>query len=267
MVDFLQLVRNENMKIYRRPRTWVMTLIMVTLVLFISIMWRIFSKGETSMWDVISMESFVLFLLVTIFTVVVSAGSVAEEFTSGTIKLLLIRPWSRSKVLLSKYISNALYAALLTIILFASSLLLNWLLFGLNPSDTAKQSTVPLPGEMAPFAYLLKFYGMKFITLMVTMTLAFMLSTIFRSSGLAIGLSLFLLLGVNSFVPLLAMLDYEWINYLLFMHLDLTKYIGSTVLEDGSGSSLGFSLSIIGAYYVLFIALTWYVFNKRDISA
>jgi ABC-2 type transport system permease protein len=207
----------------------------------------------------------ILFVLLTIFSVVIAAASVAEEFTSGTIKLLLIRPWSRSKILLSKYISILLFALLQAAALLASTLLINWLCFGVNSSLDETQQAILFPGESGPFVYMLQYYGMELLSLVVTVTLAFMISTIFRSGGLAIGLSLFLLLGVNNFVLLLGYLEYEWIDYLLFMHLDLTKYIGATTLEDGS--NLWFSLGILGAYYVIFIALTWYVFNKRDVAA
>lgn len=264
MGDFVQLIKNENMKIYRRPRTWIMSGIMVLVVIIIATLWLVVGGRDSSMWEVMSMESMILFMLVTIFTVVIAAGGVADEFTSGTIKLLLIRPWSRSKILLSKYIANMMFAIMLAVLLFTSTLLASWLCFGINPVVT-DQSSMVIPEGTSPFSYMLQYYAMNLVSLVVTVTLAFMLSTVFRSSGLAIGLSLFLLLGVGSFVPLLAMLDYKWIDYLLFMHLDLTKYIGNTSLEDGA--SLGFSLAILGAYYVIFIALTWYVFNKRDVTA
>lgn len=57
------------------------------------------------------------FFLNTIFTALVAADSVAGEFTWGTIKLLLIRPWSRSKILLSKYISMVLFSLFSTLLL------------------------------------------------------------------------------------------------------------------------------------------------------
>ncbi|WP_029192314.1 ABC transporter permease [Paenibacillus harenae] len=265
MGDFLQLVRNENMKIYKRSRSWIMLAILIASALLISIMWLSFGGRDTSMWEVISTESMILFVLLTIFSVVIAAASVAEEFTSGTIKLLLIRPWSRNKVLLSKYISILLFGLLQAAALFLSTLLINWICFGIYSSLDETQQGLLFPGGSNPFAYMLMYYGMKLISLVVTVTLAFMISTIFRSGGLAIGLSLFLLLGVNNFVLLLGFLDYKWIDYLLFMHLDLTKYIGATSLEDGS--NLWFSLGILGAYYIIFVALTWYVFNKRDVAA
>ncbi|MGG1637074.1 ABC transporter permease [Paenibacillus sp. NRS-1760] len=264
MGNFLPLIQNENMKIYRRPRTWVMTGILVLLVLAISILWVIFGGRDASMWDVAFMESSILFLLVTIFTVVIAAGGVAEEFTSGTIKLLLIRPWSRSKILLSKYISIMIFALLLAIVLFAVTIFVNWICFGINASPDIKPTFVGDEGTN-PFSYMLKYYGLTLISLVVTVTLAFMLSTVFRSSGLAIGMALFLLLGVNSFIGLVAMLDYKWIDYLLFIHLNLTQYLDGNPMREGM--TLGFSLVVLGVYYALFIAITWYTFKKRDVAA
>jgi ABC-2 type transport system permease protein len=237
--------------------------IMVLLVLTISILWLIFGGRDTSMWDVAFMESSILFLLVTIFTVVIAAGGVAEEFTSGTIKLLLIRPWSRSKILLSKYISILLFAIMLAILLFASTLLVNWICFGINASPDLSPTFVGEEGSN-PFTYMLKYYGLTLISLVVTVTLAFMLSTVFRSSGLAIGMALFLLLGVNSFIGLIAMLKYKWIDYLLFVHLNLTQYLDGNPMREGM--TLGYSLSVLAVYYVIFIALTWYIFKKRDVA-
>jgi ABC-2 type transport system permease protein len=262
--NFIQLVKNENMKIYRRVRTWVMFGITIGLVLLISILWLSFGGRDFSMWTVAYTEASVMSLLITIFVVVVAASGVAEEFTSGTIKLLLIRPWSRSKILLSKYISILLFALLLAVSLLASTLLFNWIIFGINADSSLETGFLPM-GEGSPFLFLLKYYGLKLISLIVTVTLAFMLSTVFRSSGLAIGLSLFLLLGVSSIANLLALLKYKWVDYLLFIHLNLTQYLDGVQLREDM--TLGFSLGVLAVYYVVFVALTWYVFNKRDVAS
>ncbi|MHA6483016.1 ABC transporter permease [Paenibacillus sp. strain BS8-2] len=265
MGDFGGLVRNENLKIYLRVRTIVMLGILLVLTIMISVLWLSFGdRSTTSMWEVAYMESSILFFLVTIFTVVVAAGAVAEEFTTGTIKLLLIRPWSRSKILLSKYIAVLLFAILLAIVLFASTMLVNWLLFGIgNGSQDA--GIVPEGSNDSPFVFMLKYYGLTLITSVVTVTLSFMLSTIFRSSGLAIGMALFLLLVVNNFAQLLMLVDYKWVDYVLFVHMNLTQYLGNYPMSEGM--SLGFSLAVLSVYYLLFIALTWYVFKKRDVAA
>src|SRR5699024_12079296 len=51
-------------------------------------------------------ENNMLLMLVSLFTIVIAAGIIAHEFRWGTIKLLLIRPISRSTILLSKYIRS-----------------------------------------------------------------------------------------------------------------------------------------------------------------
>ncbi|MEF2246157.1 MULTISPECIES: ABC transporter permease [unclassified Paenibacillus] len=265
MGNFLALVKNENMKIYRRPRTYVMMGIIVGLVLLISILWLSFGGSDTSMWEVAYLETTILYMLVTIFAVIIAASIVAEEFSTGTIKLLLIRPWSRSKILLSKYIAVLLFTLLFAVLLLAATLLVNWLCFSLFSSTSTSSDIMGLAKDESPISYLLKTYGLTFISTIMTVTMAFMLSTIFRSSALAIGMALFLLLVVNNLLMLLAALKYKWIDYVLFIHLNLTQYLSDFPMREGM--TLQFSLIVLACYWVVFVALTWYIFNKRDVAA
>ena len=50
-----------------------------------------------------------------ILILMVASTIVAEEFTTGTIKLLLIKPFSRGKILLSKYLTVILFSVLIII--------------------------------------------------------------------------------------------------------------------------------------------------------
>ncbi|SFI89087.1 ABC-2 type transport system permease protein [Paenibacillus sp. UNC496MF] len=263
MYNFLQLVRNENMKIYRRIGTWIMFGIILLIVILLSVLSKSFDKGGESMWSVMnSIEQF-SYLLVTIFTVVVSAESVAGEFSSGTIKLLLIRPWSRSKILLSKYVALLLFALLMTVVMLGSSFVLNLILFGYGDAKTASDA-LGVPNSSGPFSYMIQAYILDYIGLIMIVTFSFMLSTLFRSGGLAIGLSMFIyffgMIGSN----LLMMLEYKWVDYLLFLHLNLKGYLGSK--EIARGMTLGFSLAVLAGYYIVFVAITWLVFNRRDVA-
>lgn len=109
MSNFLSLIQNEQMKIYSRARTWIMLAILVLVVVLWAVMLKyVVESGLNSMISFVSMSTS-LSTLVFIFTVIVAGDSVASEFTWGTIKLLLIRPATRSKVLASKYISVVLF--------------------------------------------------------------------------------------------------------------------------------------------------------------
>jgi len=261
LADFMNLILNENMKIYLRFRTWIMLGFIVLLPPLISA-GVYFGGGENmSNWSMMLTESYILYYLITIFTVVVAADSVAGEFSWGTIKLLLIRPWSRSSILLSKYISTLLFALFFTVVAFLSTLLSNWIVFG-NNADTS------LSPSMSNWEYVLSFYALQFVTLILIVTFGFMMSTAFRSGGLAIGLSISLLFVGQFITGLFAMANKAWVKYVMFMHLDLTAYI-----DGGSGPipnhpmTLGFSLAVMAAYFVVFNAVSWTVFRKRDIAA
>ncbi len=267
MADFWKLVLNENMKIYSRLATWIMFafLILVPVAvsqLFYWTMDQMDGAGrEGANWQIMLLSSQVLFPLITIFTVVKAAESVAGEFTWGTIKLLLIRPWSRSQILLSKYISVLLFAVFFTVVAFAVTLLINMALFGYSG-----EALPDAPGS--PWLYVLEYYGLRFVSLAVIVTFAFMLSSAFRSSGLAIGLSIFILLSGNVLNALFTLVDKPWVKYMLFPNLELTAYMngGSGPFPNGE-TTLGFSLAVLAAYVILFNAISWIVFRKRDVAA
>lgn len=260
MFDFLQLIQNENMKIYRRLRSWIMFAIMLIIPLGISII-AIFLDDNPNMWLYSWVEAQAVLTLLTIFAVVVSADSVAGEFSSGTIKLLLIRPWSRAKILLSKYIAVLLYLLLSMVLLLVFTLLLNVILFG----GGGGEFTFPNQGSRSHMVYLLAYYGLNLIEMVVVVTMAFMISTVFRSGSLAIGLSIFMLLGGGIIAGLLSLFNKPWVDYILFLNFGLSNYLAGMTPIDGR--PFGFSLAVLGGYYVLFIALSWYVFHRRDVAA
>lgn len=212
-------------------------------------------------WQIMLLSTQMLFPLITIFTVVKAAESVAGEFTWGTIKLLLIRPWSRSQILLSKYISVLLFAVFFTFVAFAVTLLVNMALFGYGSE--------PFPdGTGSPWLYMVEYYGLRFISLLVIVTFGFMLSSAFRSSGLAIGLSIFILLSGNVLNALFNLIDKPWVKFVLFPNLELTSYMnGGTGPFAHEQTTLGFSLAVLAVYVILFNLVSWTVFRKRDVAA
>ncbi|WP_415839578.1 ABC transporter permease [Paenibacillus tarimensis] len=261
LFDFMQLVANENMKTYRRIRTWIMLGILLVLAAGTTIVFYSITDEIPNMWMVTELEATFLSSLITIFVVIVAAESVASEFSTGTIKLLLIRPWSRSKILLSKYISLMLLAVFFTAVVFVFTVLMNMIVFGYS---SELELAVGSADNMAPLPYMLMFYLYNFISLVVVATLAFMISSVFRSSGLAIGLSIFLTVGGgNILVAVLGMFQADLVDYILFTHLDITGHLSAGETEY----TLGFSLGVLAVYYAIFMVLAWYVFKKRDVAA
>lgn len=205
-----------------------------------------------------------LLSLVSLLTIIVAAGIVANEFRWGTIKLLLIRPISRSKILLSKYISVLIFAFVTSIFLYVFSFMIGAIFFGIEGANPhILLSTEPGFEYVSIIGDILSTYGYKVINLVMMATFAFMISTVFRNSSLAIGLAIFLMMAGTQIVFIFA--ERSWAKYILFANTDLTQYkAGNTPMLEGM--TLGFSVSVLVVYYAIFIVLSWIVFTKRDVA-
>lgn len=261
MGEFAALIHNENIKIYSRVRTWIMLFILALMSVLFPVLFYYTSSSSSMMglWETFQMTVSISFFLNTIFTVVVASDSVAGEFSWGTIKLLLIRPWSRSKILLSKYISMVLFSLLSTAVLIAfaysSSLIFS----------SSAEAGVSNLGNWSPAEYAFLDMFCRYVELFLTAAIAFMVSSVFRASGLAIGLSLFIMFTKSIFTGIFYPERYEWAKYLIFTHMDLRGYLLS---DTGPGGvTLGFSIAVLAVYYLLFLAISWIVFRKRDVAA
>lgn len=268
MANFWKLVQNENMKIYRRIRAWIMLGFVVFVPVLISAIYIIASgDNDANNWEMMKLETTILYQLITIFTVVKAADSVAGEFSTGTIKLLLIRPWSRSMILLSKFVALLLFALLQMALCFVVTWGLNAALFGISSDSSAViPSFSPVAGESV-WVYIGLLYLYLFIAQVMILSVAFMLSAAFRSGGLAIGLSIFVLLSGSFITGMLSLTEKPWVKYVLFANVDLTSYLsGSTPLPE-QNMTLGFSLAVLAGYFIVFNLVSWLVFVRRDVAA
>lgn len=205
-----------------------------------------------------------LLSLVSLLTIIIAAGIIAHEFRWGTIKLLLIRPISRSVILTSKYISVLLFAVFTLLFVVFMSLLVGAVFFGFNGFDP---HIVVDQGNgyayVSQIGEILSEFGYSLINLVMMATFAFMISAVFRNSAMAIGTAIFLMFTGNSIVGLFA--DYDWAKYILFANTDLSQYAngGTPWIE---GMTLGFSITMLILYYVIFMVLSWIFFTKRDVA-
>ncbi len=316
MGSLLNLIQNENMKIYRRMRSWILVIIMVGIVILTGTLmkthqapippnWKssltisdqslknavtspnmparvkstlelTLKKNEyaiahniapsaTTAWGfATTIEQRAIGVLISVFVAIVAGDIVAGEFSTGTIKLLLTRPQSRGRILLSKYIATLLFSLFLIAVTMVASLVVGGILFGFGGVDQPYlyQAASGAIQQVNMVAYLFINYGYNSISMIMIATIAFMISTIFRSSAVAIAISILSLFIGNTLVFVLS--SYSWDRYILFANTDLSQYqFGTPVL---SGMTLGFSITMLVLYFVVMNALSWYLFRKRDVS-
>ena len=219
---------------------------------------------DDSLWGFVEGCSKALVSLIALFAIVMGGGIVANEFSNGTIKLLLIRPSKRWKILLSKYISVLGYALFMLVILLITSILLGGILFGFGGIDipylTHSNGQIQ---EVNMLMHVLATCGLECINLVMMVTLAFMISSVFRNGAMAIGIGVFLLTVGNMITMMLARFD--WAKYILFANTNLNQYIDGQPLIEGM--TMQFSIIVLIVYFVIFQAIAYFGFIKRDITA
>lgn len=207
-------------------------------------------------------DTHMMMSLVTLLAVIVAGGIVASEFSQGTIKMLLTRPVKRWKILTSKYITVLLFAIVLTVILLISTALAGLLFFGFSDGTFLVWNGSEV-AETSFWLEALKLAALKFSSVWMISTFAFMLSTVFRSSSLAIGLSIFLMFTGIQAVFLLQ--NYEIVKYYLFTHTDLTQFFtGNFMVSD---ITIQMSIAVLAVYFLVFMAISYWTFSRRDITA
>ncbi|MDX8046349.1 ABC transporter permease [Gracilibacillus sp. S3-1-1] len=202
--------------------------------------------------------------MISLFTIIVAAGIIANEFRWGTIKLLLIRPNSRTKILYTKFLSVLFFSVTMLLFLVATSFIIGAIIFGINGwNPSLIQVGADGVEEVAIFTEIITQYGFNVVNLVMMTTFAFMISTLFRNSTMAIGLAIFLMFTGNIAVEVVA--KYDWAKYILFANTDLSQYFGSgsPIVES---MTLGFSITVLIIYFVLFLFISWLSFSKRDVA-
>ncbi len=223
------------------------------------------SPYETTAWQFMKDMSW-LSIFIGLFVIVVASDIVSNEFAKGTIKMLLIRPYSRWKILLSKLVATLGFAFLMWLVVILVTWLVGGLAYGFGGMDqsyliTAEDGQVK---ERLIVEYVFANIGVEFIELTTLVAMSFMISTLFMSNSVAIGVAMFTMFAGNIIVTLLAKKD--WVIYTLFANMDLS------VLIDGQNQmikdlTLPFSISVLAVYTVVMLAITFTVFQKRDVKA
>ncbi len=205
-----------------------------------------------------------LTVLAMAFILVIAGDIVASEYASGTIKMLLTQTATRTRILVAKYLTTLLFGLATTLALLVVSLLVGIIVFGAQGSG-APEVYVNAAGhveQMGVVWYLLMTYGFFVVEMVVTATIAFMLSTIFRSSALSITVAILTFLVGSTLVTALS--RFSWVKYILFANTNLTQYVvGGPSIH---GMTLGFSIGILAAYFIVMLGLSWLIFVRRDVS-
>jgi ABC-2 type transport system permease protein len=204
----------------------------------------------------------------------IAADMISGEANMGTLRLLLIKPYSRTTLLLAKFIAATIYTLLLLVWLAILALFGSMLLFGTDDMFLLKTSYVVLLKESDVFWRYIGAFGFAALAMTTVASLGFFLSFFAENS---IG-PIVATMSVIVFFTILSTLNIPIFNlikpYLFTTHMIGWKEFFDIKVNDSNEAIIGSIQNpdkIIKAAVVLFIhtigffVATVLVFRKKDI--
>lgn len=209
---------------------------------------------------------FGIFLIVVV--VMIAGTIVSEEFNKGTIKLLLVKPYTRNKILIAKAITTLMMIIFIIVVTLVMQILIGGIIFGfdsLSEPVVAYNFNTNTMEEMNIFANL----GVQTLTqlpmIILLATLAFAISTLFTNSTLAITISLLGYMAASIINQLAIGYDLQFMKYFVTMNWDLSIYANGA-LPYMEGMNMTMSIIICVIYFLIMMIPTFIVFKKRNIK-
>ena len=212
------------------------------------------------------MNQYSLFIIVIV--VMIAGTIVSEEFNKGTIKLLLIKPYSRKKILLAKFLTTLIIIVFTIVTILVMQLIVGGIMFGFDslsiPIVEYNFNTNAIQ-EINVFAYL----GLQILTqlpiIILLGTLAFALSTIFNNSALAITISLLGFMSASIINQIAITFNVQILKYFVTMNWDLSQYLFGALPMMPNMTMLS-SIVICIIYFLIMMIVAFIVFKKKNIK-
>jgi len=208
------------------------------------------------------------FIIILVIIVLVAGSIVSEEFSKGTIKLLLVKPFSRFQIIISKYITTILMVIFAIIAPIIIQLIIGGIFFGYNGLD------LPIVvynhvNQAVELVNMLKYFWLTTIAilpqLILIATIAFTLSTIFTSTSIANTLTIVAVFGSDIINMVAQVYELEILKFFVTLNWDLTPFLfgGSSPYK---GITLPFSILVCITYLILMQTFTILIFKNRNIK-
>lgn len=226
----------------------------------------IYSENNLRSMLLKTLSEYELFIIITI--VLVAGAIVSDEFNKGTIKLLLVRPYKRSKILLAKFITVLITLLATIIVVCILQFIISGIFFGFNslniPVFEYNFNSEKII-EMSIFKKMLIQIAGKLPIYILLGTLAFSLSTLFNNTAVAISVTLLGYMSSDIINQFAHYFKIKWLKFFVTPNWDFTQfYFGK--LPNMEGITLLFSAAICLVYFIIMLTYSFLVFKHRNIK-
>ncbi|MFI3170854.1 MAG: ABC transporter permease subunit [Eubacteriales bacterium] len=208
-------------------------------------------------------------LIVAFFAILVGGFIIANEFQTGTIRLLMIRPRTRIKVYSTKFMAGLIVVYGIYIGGMICNIIVNGIIWGfgdyLNPNYTAN-------GEVSFFAMITGRILICSVTIIFSYALAFAISALVKNSAIAIALPGACIIGSVLVTSMFAyskyakILAYTPLPYINFSDFYAEYGSISTMIERGADVSVALGVVMLLGLSVLCFIVGLLHFKNKDIT-
>lgn len=214
-------------------------------------------------------------VLIIIFAMMMMCNLITSETESGTIKLLLTRPYKRSKIITAKLFATIFFVLIFVVFSALISFAGGYFIYGLDMSNILVIFNSNTALSLSPIVLMLINILSLILDILFYVLLSLMISILFKNYAGSISFCFVIIIATYTLNMLFG--GAFWYSLLPATNLHLFKYFGNAFVISGanifqsilitpiqSTMNLWYSLLIIAAYSIVSIAVSYAVFNKRD---
>lgn len=288
----LTLIQIELYKIFRRPRTYIAFGAIASLILIIQFGLKIDGKsyadflmkdvGGTMEIDGNIINGYLicyimlqlLLVHVPLLVALIAADMISGEANMGTLRLLLSKPYSRTELLLAKFLAATVYTIMLLIWLAILALFVSMWIFGVGDMFLMKSSYVVLISQNDVFWRYAGAFLFAALAMVTVAALGFLLS-IFAENSIG---PIVATMSIIVFFTILSTLNIPIFSalkpYLFTTHLISWKEFFDLKVNDANEAIIGSiqnpqriitSALVLLLHIVGFVGAAIFIFNKKDV--
>jgi ABC-2 type transport system permease protein len=288
----LTLIQIELYKIFRRPRTYIAFGAIAALILIIQFGLKIDGKsyadflmkdvGGTMEIDGNIINGYLicyimlqlLLVHVPLLVALIAADMISGEANMGTLRLLLSKPYSRTELLIAKFLAATVYTVMLLIWLAILALFVSMWIFGVGDMFLMKSSYVVLISQNDVFWRYAGAFVFAALAMVTVAALGFLLS-IFAENSIG---PIVATMSIIVFFTILSTLNIPIFNalkpYLFTTHLISWKEFFDLKVNDANEAIIGSiqnpqriitSALVLLLHIVGFVGVAIFIFNKKDV--
>jgi ABC-2 type transport system permease protein len=286
------LLKIELFKIFKRPRTYIAFIAVLAIVVLIQV--AIYVDGAKYIdfvlkdvkdnFEVIGNPLngyFVCFIIlqtllihVPLLVALISADMIAGEANMGTLRLLITKPVSRTKLLISKFLASSVYTILLLFWIAILGLFVSMIVFGTDGLINAKSyEIIILNGNDIFWRYICAF-GFAAIALITVAALGFFFS-IFAENSLGPIVATMSVIIVFTILTTLDIPLFQSIKHLFFTSHMIGWKGFFEMKTDADGVSIPGTIrnlpavlrsaGVLVLHIVIFVGASIFIFNRKDV--